>query len=90
MKELEKTVELERAEILAALERCKQDPDPSAQAAGSNHTMSELRHAIGVIRRWAEENDQWLVILAPWGMHHYGKVTAEQVELILKRFSARE
>jgi aspartate/tyrosine/aromatic aminotransferase len=90
MMELEKTVELDRGEVMAALERSKHAPDISAEAAGNKHSMEELRRAIGVIRRWAENHDQWLVILAPWGMHHYGKLTEEQVELIVKRFSSRE
>ena len=90
MMELEKTVELDRADVMAALERSKHAPEVSAEAAGNRHTMDELRRAIGVIRRWAEDNDQWLLILAPWGMHHYGRLTEEQVELILKRFSTRE
>jgi hypothetical protein len=89
MKELEKTVELDRADVLAALRRSKHAPEVSAEAAGNTRTMEELRRAIDVIRDWAEANDQWLVILAPWGMHHYGKVTEDQVEVILKRFSAR-
>ena len=90
MKELEKTVELERSEILEALQRSKHAPEVSAEEAGSAHTMEELRRAIDVIRRWAEESHQWLVILAPWGMHHYGKVTEDQVEVILRRFSSRD
>ena len=90
MKELEKTVELERSEILEALQRSKHAPEVSAEDADGARTLEELRRAIGVIRRWAEENNQWLVVLAPWGMHHYGKVTEDQVEVILKRFSSRD
>ncbi len=85
MSKLEKTVELDKAEILQALKRSKEAAVKNEKPKTKNQTK-ELREAIKVIKAWAEDNNQWLVILAPWGMHHYGKLTEEQVELIMKRF----
>ncbi len=84
----EQTVELDKGEILEILRRSK----GRAEAARDDAKVesAELRLAINVIKKWAEENEQWLVVLAPWGMHHYGELTEEQVELILKRFSPEE
>lgn len=86
MSGLEQTVELDRAEVLAALRKSKQDAGIVDSRESASQT-SELRAAIATIKKWAEANDQWLVVLAPWGMHHYGTLTEEQVELILKRFT---
>ncbi len=86
---MDTTVELDRAEVLAVLQRSKEikyTPEEK-KVVGPN---KELRDAIHTIKKWAEDNEQWLVILAPWGMHHYGVLSAEQVELILKRFSSDE
>jgi hypothetical protein len=88
---MDTTVELDRAEVLAVLQRSK---DKRAEAAGiapkSAGPNQELREALQTIKHWAEANGQWLVILAPWGMHHYGVLSEDQVELILKRFGNTE
>lgn len=83
--DMDTTVELDRAEVLAALQRSKQE-----QPASATTDNDDLRNAIQTIKRWAEDNEQWLVVLAPWGMHHYGTLSEEQVEQILKRFSPND
>lgn len=87
----EKTVELDRGEVLAALRRSKQGAAeaPAQAASESPGTVppEQLREAVATIRRWAETHDQWLVILAPWGMQHYGKLSDDQVDEILRRFT---
>ncbi len=85
MSKFEKTIELDKAEILQALKRSKEAANKNKKPKVKDQTK-ELREAIKVVKAWAEDNNQWLVILAPWGMHHYGKLTEEQVELIMKRF----
>jgi hypothetical protein len=84
----EKTVELDRSEILAALRRSK-EPAVEPEESGSAEPVppEQLREAVAVIRRWAEEHDQWLVVLAPWGLQHYGRLTEAQVDEILRRFA---
>lgn len=86
----ETTVELDRAEVLKALQFAKNNEDQVNKAENQVTNTEELRKAIKTIKNWAETNDQWLVILAPWGMHHYGKLREDQVEMILKRFAPQD
>lgn len=88
-RKFEKTVELDKKELLSVLRQSKR-LQAEAELAREGVPSEELREAIGVIKRWAEKNNQWLLILAPWGMHHYGELTEGQVEQIMKRFTPEE
>jgi len=81
----EKTLSMNRADLLTArdsatLTRVAEALPPELRAA-------ELIPALRAASEWANGAGQWLVIVAPWGIHRLGDVETTVLEQALRNFA---